>query len=227
MEACAEGCRKYTGASPCVAWTFSSPENETPGTCQLKAAVGPVHLTDQNVVAGHMAGGEPATKAVAMICSSAHVQAAEAGFSQDQVRNGRLWTGSWTHSLLPIVTLSSWPVFSCLMAAAQGAPASNMKNYTVEYDRGYAYNDLHLGMTRQTTPDGCAAACTARVTNTACVAWTWAPPTHPSTPGLCRLLSARGSDVQQEPGLVSGYMSGDLNPGANALHAMVISQPTC
>jgi hypothetical protein len=56
IEACAEGCLKYKGASPCVAWTYSSPEDGTPGICQLKAAVVAVHLTDQHVVSGHMTG---------------------------------------------------------------------------------------------------------------------------------------------------------------------------
>jgi hypothetical protein len=56
VEACAEGCLKYKGASPCVAWTYSSPEDGTPGICQLKGAVVAVHLTDQNVVSGHMIG---------------------------------------------------------------------------------------------------------------------------------------------------------------------------
>lgn len=87
-----------------------------------------------------------------------------------------------------------------------------MRHYTLEYDRGYGYNDLYLGMTQQSTADSCAAACTARVNGSACLAWTWAPANHPSTPGLCRLMSARGSDVQPESGLVSGYLSGDEVP---------------
>lgn len=56
MEACAAGCLNYTGTSPCVAWTSSSDEDGSPGTCQLKAAVGPVHLTEQSVVSGHVTG---------------------------------------------------------------------------------------------------------------------------------------------------------------------------
>jgi hypothetical protein len=106
-----------------------------------------------------------------------------------------------------------WLLFVLLLhtvPAAEEAPASPMQAYTVESDRGYGYNDLHLGMTRHSTPEACAAACTARGNGTAaCIAWTWAPTTHPSTPGLCRLTSARGSDAQHEPGLVSGYLSGD------------------
>jgi hypothetical protein len=59
IEACAEACRNHTGASPCAAWTYSSPGDGTPGICQLKAAVKAVYLTDQSVVSGHITGGAP------------------------------------------------------------------------------------------------------------------------------------------------------------------------
>jgi hypothetical protein len=98
--------------------------------------------------------------------------------------------------------------------------AAALRPYIVERGVGYGFNDIPMGMTNQDSAEACAAACTAKGTGPACIAWTWAAATHPSWPGQCRMMSARGSDIQQEPGLVSGYLSGE----ARSVHKQWLQQ---